>query len=172
MGTVFDEYRAYLVSLVHPETGVSGSPSLILFEILDSVEFRELVANDGNRISDIRDMRFQWLYAVGRESWELDDKPPSALELMIICAQTMSFLCKGLVEDSSVTRWFNEMMWNVEVLIDFNMEDLRWAVEIAIRRKYDYAGNGSFFPLKEPREDQREVEIWSQLNAYIIEKYL
>lgn len=38
-------------------------------------------------------------------------------------------------------------------------------------RKYKKDGSGGMFPLKCPEKDQRKVEIWYQMQAYINEKY-
>jgi hypothetical protein len=39
-----------------------------------------------------------------------------------------------------------------------------------IWRTYNFNGRGGIFPLRRPRQDQRDVELWYQLNAYIIER--
>jgi hypothetical protein len=39
------------------------------------------------------------------------------------------------------------------------------------RREYDSdGGNGGLFPLNEPNEDQRDVEVWYQMMAYLQER--
>jgi hypothetical protein len=35
------------------------------------------------------------------------------------------------------------------------------------RRLYTTSGYGGLFPLEEPKEDQRKVEIWYQMMAYL-----
>jgi hypothetical protein len=37
-------------------------------------------------------------------------------------------------------------------------------------RRYERNGQGGLFPLRKPAMDQRDVEIWYQANAYMIEK--
>jgi hypothetical protein len=49
---------------------------------------------------------------------------------------------------------------------------IRERAERMVARGYDENGNGGLFPLKNPKEDQRKVEVWMQLNAYIIEKFM
>jgi hypothetical protein len=39
-----------------------------------------------------------------------------------------------------------------------------------IYRNYESNGHGGFFPLEDPDEDQRRVELWYQLNAYLNER--
>ena len=40
-----------------------------------------------------------------------------------------------------------------------------------INRQYEANGEGGLFPLKGVCEDQREVEIWYQMNAYLYEHH-
>lgn len=41
--------------------------------------------------------------------------------------------------------------------------------ERCIWRRYEPDGRGGFFPLRDPKEDQRHVDLWSQLLAYLRE---
>lgn len=43
---------------------------------------------------------------------------------------------------------------------------LRW-----MNRDFDYDGKGGIFPLRNPSCDQREIELWRQMTAYISEKH-
>lgn len=38
-----------------------------------------------------------------------------------------------------------------------------------LERKFDYSGNGSPFPLKNAKRDQRNLIIWLQVNDYVME---
>ena len=40
-----------------------------------------------------------------------------------------------------------------------------------LKREFEYNGDGSIFPLKNPSRDQRDCEIWSQMNEYVRENY-
>jgi hypothetical protein len=46
--------------------------------------------------------------------------------------------------------------------VEIILEDLIW-------RTYRPNGQGGFFPLKNPQEDQTKIEIWYQLNEYVME---
>jgi len=46
------------------------------------------------------------------------------------------------------------------------VEDVTHAV---IWRTYNENGNGGLFPLRDSDQDQRQVEIWYQLSAYLLE---
>jgi hypothetical protein len=40
-------------------------------------------------------------------------------------------------------------------------------MERCVWRTYEPNGVGGFFPLENPNEDQREVELWYQMSAYV-----
>jgi hypothetical protein len=40
-------------------------------------------------------------------------------------------------------------------------------LDIFVERKYDPNGYGGLFPLRCPKHDQREIEIWYQFNEYL-----
>ena len=41
-----------------------------------------------------------------------------------------------------------------------------------VRREYDFNGRGGLFPLKNVQNDQRKVEIYYQMLAYLSENYV
>jgi hypothetical protein len=43
---------------------------------------------------------------------------------------------------------------------------------MVIHRYYQPNGHGGFFPLENPQDDQRHVELWYQLNEYVMERNL
>ncbi len=54
-----------------------------------------------------------------------------------------------------------ERRWGAAEIDDI-LERLIW-------RQYQEDGQGGFFPLAWPEQDQREVELWYQMNAYLAE---
>ncbi len=48
-------------------------------------------------------------------------------------------------------------------------EEISYIVDTFLERKYLYDGKGGLFPLKNPRTDQRMVEIWFQMQSYFYE---
>ena len=49
-------------------------------------------------------------------------------------------------------------------------EEVNDVLDRVIWRTYRWDGHGGLFPLNEPEKDQREVEIWYQLSAYLLER--
>ena len=52
----------------------------------------------------------------------------------------------------------------------FDSKNVRKILDIWMQRKYDKNGKGGIFPLKNTKRDQKQVEMWSQLNEYYHEK--
>ncbi len=92
----------------------------------------------------------------------------SVLEMLIGIARHISFEMDG-----SIGEWFWQLMDNAG-LSRYN--DHRWSerrvaqiVERLVWRQYSYDGHGGIFPLREPHEDQRYVELWFQMESYMLE---
>jgi hypothetical protein len=51
-------------------------------------------------------------------------------------------------------------------------DDILDCIDRFLSRKYDYNGVGGIFPLRKgASEDQRNVEIWYQMQSYLMENY-
>jgi hypothetical protein len=143
-----------------------------LLRQLYSKEFDWFVPNDDNRAEDGKDIRREFLSEVNAPydpGWE--DLGCSMLELFIGIARRLSFEADG---EPDV--WFWHLIETLGLLEfsdkNYNQEAERVideALERVIRRTYDYDGRGGLFPLRNPPSDQRNVEIWYQLSAYLIE---
>lgn len=92
----------------------------------------------------------------------------SVFEMLIGVARHLSFEMDGevgewfwhLINNLGLTR-YNDKRWN-ERWVEQVVERLVW-------RQYSYDGNGGLFPLQAPHEDQRDVELWFQMEAYMLE---
>jgi hypothetical protein len=98
----------------------------------------------------------------------------SVLEMLIALAQRAAFEDGGTIRD-----WFWEMLSNAGIHMaettDKNFDkNVASKVEFILKRvmdrRYGWNGYGGFFPLNHPKEDQRKVEIWYQLNAYLLDE--
>lgn len=176
---VKQEYFNWLCEVAHIDTG--AATYWILAKDLHSIEFTWLVPNDDNRAADGISLREEFsvehLYFDYRD---LDDSPCSMLEMLIGLARRMEFeLCD--VDDTRdyTASYFWEMLDNIGLLAydddvyieregTFNVEAI---INIFLNRDYRRNGDGGLFPLIHPREDQRSIEIWYQMQAYIHENY-
>lgn len=146
-----------------------------LFKQLSETMFVALVAHDENRIADARDLRYEFLAEAEDEQGDPDwtRSPCSMLEVLIVLSR-----CLAEEMDDSVKPWFWHLIETLE-LEQFNdrhyddhaREVVAETLERVIWRNYSPDGKGGLFPLERPRQDQREVELWYQLNAYLLEQF-
>lgn len=135
--------------------------------------FYSSVPADRNRIEEVIE---------GREVYS--DKPKGddvrVLEILVHLSLDMRDMMDGMIDNNSPDRWFLEMISNLGLAA---MTDDRWeketedcaiitrgAIEEWLEREYDYDGTGGIFPLSDAKDDQTRVEIWYQMNAYLMEK--
>lgn len=170
----FEEgYFLWLCSLVDhdPDRNYSG-----LLGCLHSVYFNEdsavLIPNDDNRIVDGMDLRNQYFEETG-----MDVEIPCCtfLEMLIALAFRM---------EDTIGRNYDEWFWLMLRNIGLDgMDDDRYSdlsdsemiedtILIVMNREYGMDGTGGLFPLKNPDKDQRKVEIWYQMSAYLIENFM
>jgi hypothetical protein len=150
-----------------------------LFNYLFTIEFTHFVPNDENRAEDILDFRRSYAERSGFEDNSLFDFPPTFFELIVILAVRMDDI---LCEDPQVSR-VPELVSSLLVNLGLNdfgddtfpsrrgMEIVRAATDRVLNRTYAPSGRGGLFPLSRAREDQREVELWYQMQAYLQEVY-
>lgn len=137
-------------------------------------EFVWFVPNDDNRIGDGLDLRAEFLSVE-----KITLNPPDRRWMELECSMLELFIGLsrrfGFTSARDPVDCFWELMYNVG-LIDFSddePEDKDKWTDISDRivwRTYDSNGNGGLFPLENPDRDQRKVELWYQLNAYVLEQ--
>lgn len=138
---------------------------------LYTMEFVWIVPNDDNRVADGVYLRNEFLDESGislpDESWMV--LGCSFLEMLIALSRRLSFEAEGEPLD-----WFWHLITNLQLTEwndtrKFPAEEITEKLNAVIWRTYDPDGSGGLFPLKNPTEDQRCVEIWYQLNAYLLQ---
>jgi hypothetical protein len=142
-----------------------------LFKQLYVTEFVWTVPNDDNRVEDGKALRIAFAHHT-----ETDIHDPSwmslgcsMLELILGLSHRLSFEAEGEPDE-----WFWLLITNVELHFynddrKYPREEVAEILDRIIWRKYDYNGLGGLFPLNNPVEDQREKELWYQMQAYVIE---
>jgi hypothetical protein len=138
-----------------------------------TIEFVWVVPNDDNRMEDGRGLRLD--FANDMEIPYIDEDwlymGCSFLEMLIALSRRLAFEGGG-----EARGWFFLMLENLRI----NVKDSEWdhrtgrrIEEIVTRvvwRQYEYDGAGGLFPLDNPNRDQREVEIYYQMQAYLLER--
>ena len=130
------------------------------------------VPNDDNRIADGLDLREEFIRKTKAErdrDWLALEC--SMLEMMVALSRRAAFESSGdayewfwVMADNIGLRRFNDAAYNNR--FEARIEEI---VDRVIERRYKSNGEGGLFPLIEPQEDQREVEIWYQMAAYLLE---
>lgn len=143
-----------------------------ILRLLYSKEFVWIVPNDDNRVEDGRELRYEFIDDQEIEDVDIEwmNLGCSMLELMIGLSRRLSF-----ETDRESRDWFWELMENLELHIyndkvHIPKDEIEERFNQIIWRTYEPDGIGGFFPLKWPEKDQRDVEIWYQLSAYILEQ--
>lgn len=131
-------------------------------------EFVWLIPNDDNRIADGLDIRHEFFMRYKNRA--IISQGCSVLEVMIGLSRRLAFMAGGTEEDWAWALLKNlgldKMSGHIGRIRAVQIDDI---LERLIWRTYDPDGCGGFFPLAWPRKDQREVEIWYQMSAYIEE---
>lgn len=154
-------------------------PSLTYWNVLRKLyqtEFKGRIPNDENRLADGVELRVEFLHSEGITS--VDDVDIHWLELDCSFLELMVGLSRRLAYESidggEPHFWFWQLMENLS-LLRYNdsrklmIKRIDGILDRVIERQYEANGDGGFFPLRYPTQDQREVELWYQLNAYLQE---
>lgn len=141
-----------------------------LFRQLHSTEFIWLVPNDDNRVEDGRALRYEW---IGESGFPVDPNwwtfGCSFLEMLIGISRRLAF--EG---DGHAGVWFWHLISNLGLqtctdAVVYDHDEVDERINAVIWRTYDNNGRGGLFPLRHARCDQREVELWYQMSAYLLE---
>ena len=149
---------------------------------LYSTTFTWPIAMDYNRATDGEQLRLWYaeLSSFYSDYKILEAKRCSVLEMMIAFSERIENDVMGRDEDAPdrSDRWFWLMLFNLGIgsldisdayydsETDFEVESV---LNTWLNREFDENGTGSPFPLKNPKKDQRTVELWYQMHAYFDE---
>lgn len=170
--------EAYFEWLYKSIAGSSRNPDhsyWLLCEQLHKKEFIWYVPNDDNRVVDGTDLRSEYMHIHNIEDPDPNwyDMGCSMLEMLVALSRRASFQAEGPHDE-----WFWRFLENLGIrkCVDaYYMNDSdAWnevndALDRLNERSYDRTGQGGLFPLKYTHRDQRKIEIWYQLAAYLLE---
>lgn len=148
-----------------------------LLRHLYTKEYVWLIPNDDNRVEDGRDLRYEFIdecHVDANRDWL--GIGCSVLEMLIGLSRRLAFEDEGESRD-----WFWHILGNVDLrrindrFYDEQREEkiikvINNTIDRIIWRTYNEDGNGGLFPLRHPTEDQRDVELWYQMSAYLLER--
>lgn len=156
------------------ENPESANPSRTFWNLatcLYTKEYLWLIPNDDNRLEDGRFLRDEFVEDLGLFDMDPDwmNLGCSMLEMLIALSRRLSFVAGG-----EPRGWFWHLIENLGLRHSDRMRfPSRKAEEVLDRviwRTYAPDGSGGLFPLRNARQDQTQVELWSQLNAYVLER--
>ena len=172
-----DGYFDWLCILIGIDCRTTGRNYGILARGLHSMEFRAKLPPDNNRGMDGMQLRVDFMRQYGPQGSSTNRGPCTMLEFFIALAKRMSFLMHGNDSGHHSEYYFWVMMNNLKLSKltddkwhylngDFYLEDAIWRVQ---NRQFDYNGQGGIFPLRMSKDDQRFVEFWYQMQAWLSE---
>lgn len=174
---ILRDYKVFLMENVQNRMHQLVDYSLLLNCLFD-IPFRSYVEMDNNRIEDAIYMRKEYLYddiSRGIDVSIVEDRYVSVLEVLIALAKRMEndILCDPMeeIDHSADHFWLFLRNLGVERYSNgrFLEAEVRDKCEKWVRREYKKDGTGSIFPIRKPKNDQRKIEIWAQMHAYLME---
>lgn len=161
------EYFDWLVSQIEI-VGQSPRSYTHLFRLMHETEFTWEIPGDDNRFQDGLDLRGYFSGGVRSRIPQLEFV--SVLEVLIGISRRIAFIAGGepkqwacqLVDNLGLTQFHDPLKHS-------DIPTVQAILHTLVSRRYNEDGSGGFFPLNDPQEDQRRIEIWAQLNAYVNE---
>ena len=174
MSQPLDElYFTWLYSQV--DSVRTRNPSRTYWKLLKQLytkEFVWIIPNDDNRAEDGRDLRYEFIEDQGLNYVDPDwlHLGCSMLEMLVALSRRLFFEA-----EEKPRWWFWHLIENLGLsgytdAVDIPTNKVNDVLDRVIWRTYSRSGNGGLFPLKKPSRDQRDVEIWYQLSAYLLER--
>jgi hypothetical protein len=172
-------YFRWLYSQVFPDQD-PGESYTDVCELMHEIPFNDSIPNDSNRTADGEELRDEFISL--DEGIDLDAftemaglGKASLFEILIGLAKRAESVTEALKPD----QWFRTFLGNLGLL---KYPDDRYLPRHILRvnrilrtfngRTFDPDGNGGIFPLAKPPVDQRKIELWFQMAAYINENQM
>ncbi len=178
-----EEYFQWLYSFVGKDTPQFGHYWRLL-RIFYSREFYYVVKNDDNRATDGVSLRQKFANEYGYSLDRMDEcinGPCRFLEMLVgLSIRINDELMWDPDKGDRTAFWFWTIVQNMgfdlkyisdEYFDGSSMIETHGILNRVMNRQYDRVGNGGLFPLRGSRKDQRKVEIWYQMNAWLAENY-
>jgi len=140
---------------------------------LHNIPFQVEIELDANRVGDVDEMRRMFMSHHDTYYGDLHLPDATIFEILVVMAQKANFMTNG-----PVTAWFQRFIDNLGLgrYVDDGFESHSRQVDRIIghfnNRTYRPDGQGGLFPLTRPAADQRRIELWYQMGAYLREHEL
>lgn len=176
-GDILRDYKLFLMENVENKTHKIVDYSLLLNTLFD-IPFRICIEMDNNRVDDALYMRNEFLeddICRGIDVSNVENRQVSVFEVLFALAKRMEndILCDPMEEFDHSADHFWMMLRNLGVEKYSNGRflegEVREKVDKFVRREYGRDGFGSIFPVKNKKVDMRKLEIWEQMNVFLME---
>jgi hypothetical protein len=170
MDKVREEYLLWLEAQLKDE----HSPKVRhwgLVNLMYDREFGWTVPHDDNRIADGMDLRIEFC---NQSRWRRSQierlGPCSFLEVLIGLSRRLAFIA-----GEEAPGWAWVLLTNLglhkmtDPLTPRKENKIESIMDAVIQRTYSPDGQGGFFPLAWPDDDQTKIELWYQMNSYVEE---
>lgn len=147
-----------------------------LLQALIDTDFRPSMDRDTNRSADGIYLRtlfaIECNYSVNDVNAIIDDNC-SLMEMMLALAIRMedSIMSDPEIGDRT-SHWFASMLYSLNVMQPDENFDINWFRQCIYEfntRQYQPNGFGGLFTIRDPHKDMRTMEIWAQMNQYLVE---
>jgi hypothetical protein len=176
---MLEEYYEWLCDLV--DVKQPGCGYTLLLRTLHDREFYWSVPNDDNRAFEGKNLRERFCEENGIEYvFEYFDDSCSMLELIIGLAHRCEDIMADQKNSLTMKEWFWRLLSNagLDSFTDNSYYEMNCRLGSVdkilnriVDRSYQRNGKGGLFPLKGQKKDQRKVELWYQMCAYLLENY-
>ena len=174
--TIIKDYISWLSEIISLESRNECGGYRFLIKALYKKEFYWTDDMDENRSDEGKELRVIFSDECGFEKVPDDiNGACSVLEMMIGLARRWNEEVRSSDDEDNTDLYFWTMIKNLglEGCTDdkFDPEMVREKLDIFLDRDYPDNGIGSLFPLKKSKESQKNIELWYQLQNYLIENY-
>jgi len=164
------EYLTWLEDQLRDEYSPTGEYWGLVNLMFDK-EFTWSVPHDDNRIADALQLRNEYSDEKHVRRAQMRRLGPcSFLEVLIGLSRRLAFTAGG-----KAPGWAWVLLTNLELdkMIDplspRKINKINDIMDTVIQRTYSPDGQGGFFPLAYPDDDQTRIELWYQLNSFVEE---
>ena len=141
-----------------------------LLRQLDSIQYSWLFSLDENRSAGGINLRSEYAWNTNTEVDDVREGPCTVLEMLIGVASHME---DQLEVSTSDCFWMLIENLGLDQYEDgdYDPRKVESIIQAWLNHNYKSNGVGSIFPLKHYSGDCRNLDIWSQMNAWISENY-
>jgi hypothetical protein len=175
---LLEEYFNWLYDHVFAIRDVRSEHSyIIVCDRMHRIKFQALVDHDENRIADGSELRNEFLKTSRAHllyQTELIYDDSSVFEVLVGLAKRANLMVELPVAD-----WFwvfiqnlNLDRYNDKFVHSKPVYQIDRTINKFNRRSYRANGQGGIFPLKRPLTDQRQLELWYQMGAYMTDNHM